>query len=67
MQQLTIDKKELYSLINQAVREVLQEELFRLQMEKLPVVSKEEMEEIERTYDKPGHVRDIAYGKILEV
>ena len=67
MEQVTVDKKELYSLIKEAVREVLQEEAFRFFVESLPTVSEEEMEDIERRYGKPGSMRDIASSETLEV
>ena len=67
MEQVTVDKKELYSLIKEAVREVLQEEAFRFFVESLPTVSEEEMEDIERRYGKPGSIRDIASSETLEV
>jgi len=67
MRQATFDKKELYSLIKEAVREVFQEEVFRLWMESLPVVSKKEMEDIERQYGKASSIRDIGYSETLEV
>jgi len=66
-EQVTVDKKELYSLIKEAVREVLQEEAFRFFVESLPAVSEEEMEDIERRYGKPSSIRDIAYSETLEV
>jgi len=47
MEQVTVDKKEPYSLIKEAVWEVLQEEAFRFFVESLPAVSEEEMEDIE--------------------
>jgi len=67
MEQVTVDKKELYSLIKEAVREVLQEEAFRFFVGSLPAVSEEEMEDIERRYGKPNSSRDIAYSETLEV
>jgi hypothetical protein len=67
MEQVTVDKKELYSLIKEAVREVLQEEAFRFFVESLPTVSEEEMEDIERRYGKPSSIRDIASSETLEV
>jgi len=67
MEQVTVDKKELYSLIKEAVREVLQEEAFRFFVESLPAISEEEMEDIERRYGKPSSIRDIAYSETLEV
>jgi len=67
MAQITVDKKELYSLIKEAVREVLQEEAFRFFVENLQPVSEEEMQDIERRYGKPGEINDIAYSETLEV
>ena len=67
MEQVTVDKKELYSLIKEAVRQVLQEEAFRFFVESLPTVSEEEMEDIERRYGKPSSIRDIASSETLEV
>jgi hypothetical protein len=67
MEQVTVDKKELYSLIKEAVREVLQEEAFRFFVESLPTVSEEEMEDIERRYGKPSSIRDIASSETLKV
>lgn len=67
MEQVTVDKKELYSLIKEAVREVLQEEAFRFYVESLPTVSEEEMEDIERRYGKPSSIRGIASSETLEV
>jgi hypothetical protein len=53
MQTINIDQDELYNLIKRAVRDVLQEEMFRHRLEALPFVSDEEMKEIEETYGKP--------------
>ena len=50
MQQITVDKTELYNLIELAVRDVLEEELFRVRLEALPFVSDEEMKQIEESY-----------------
>jgi hypothetical protein len=67
MQQITVDKNELYSFIKQAVKEVLHEEKFRFWMDNLPTVSGEEMQDIETTYGKPDSVRDIACSDSIEV
>lgn len=48
-----MDEKELYNLIERAVRDVLQEEMFRHRIDSLPFVSDEEMQEIEETHGKP--------------
>jgi 2-phospho-L-lactate guanylyltransferase (CobY/MobA/RfbA family) len=67
MVQITVDKNELYSFIKQAVRDALQEEAYRLWMENLPIVSKEEIDDIETAYGQPSSVKDIAYSETLEV
>lgn len=53
MQKINMDEKELYDLIKRAVRDVLQEEMFRHRLENLPSVSDEEMRDIEGAYGKP--------------
>ena len=67
MEQVTIDKNELYSLVKKAVREVLQEEFARLWLESMPTVSKEEMEDIERVHGKPSSGRDIVRTESTDV
>ncbi|MGA7878097.1 MAG: hypothetical protein WCA08_20730 [Desulfoferrobacter sp.] len=54
MPRITMEKTELYELIKRAVREVLQEELFKQRLEKLALVSDEEMREIEQSYGRPS-------------
>ena len=66
MQQITVDKNELYSFIKKAVKEVLHEEKFLFWMDKLPTVSREEMQDIEITHGKPDSVRDIACSDKIE-
>jgi len=57
MQKIDIDQKELYDLIKRAVRDVLQEEMFRHRLENLPFVSDEEMRDIEGTHGKKPRTR----------
>lgn len=54
MPRITMEKTELYDLIKRAVREVLEEELFKQRLEKLDLVSDEEMREIEQSYGRPS-------------
>ena len=54
MEQATLNKNELYGLIKKAVREVLQEKIFRSWLDSLPEVSKAEMKDIEIRYGKPS-------------
>jgi hypothetical protein len=59
--QMTIDKDELYSLIKDAVREVIHEESFDLFLKNIPPVSEEEMRDIQKHYDKPSLKKDVYY------
>ncbi|MGA7877954.1 MAG: hypothetical protein WCA08_20015 [Desulfoferrobacter sp.] len=54
MPRITMEKTELYDLIKRAVREVLEEELFKQRLEKLDLVSDEEVREIEQSYGRPS-------------
>ena len=53
MQKINIDETALYKLIKRAVRDGLQEQVFRLRLEGLPFVSEKEMQDIEKSYGKP--------------
>jgi hypothetical protein len=67
MQKINIDETELYDLIKRAVREVLEEEMFRHRLESLPFVSDEELKEIEETYGKPRASKDAGRTESLEI
>ncbi len=68
MQEITINKIELYDLIKRAVREVLEEELFRVRrLEGLPFVSEEEMRQIQEAYGKPQHQKSVSSTESLEI
>jgi len=60
MQQITVDKTELYNLIKLAVRDVLEVELFRGRLEALPFISDKEMKQIEESYDMPQVRKNVA-------
>ncbi len=64
---ITIDKNELYSLIKEAVREVLHEETLELFLKNIPSVSKEEMEDIKKLYGKPSADKEAAYSETIEI
>ncbi len=66
-QQISIDKNELYSLIKEAVREVLHEETLEFFFKKIPLVSKEEMKDIKKLYDKPSIDKEVAYSENVEI
>ena len=63
--EVSIDKGELYGLIKKAVREVLHEESLEFFLKNIPLVSKEEMEDIEKLYSKPAAKRDAAYSETI--
>lgn len=67
MQEITINKIELYDLIKRAVREVLEEELFRVRIEGLPFVSEEEMRQIQEAYGKPRHQKSVSSTESIEI
>jgi hypothetical protein len=67
MQNLNMDKTELYNLIKRAVREVLEEEMFRNRLEHLPLVTDDEMRDIEDSYGKPRTRKNIGRTESLEI
>ena len=67
MQNINVDKTELYSLIKRAVREVLEEEMFKHRLEHLPLVADDEMRDIEDSYGKPRTRKNIARTESLEI
>ena len=65
--EVTIDKNELYILIKKAVREVLEEETFDFFLKKIPSISMEEMEDIEKLYGKPSGDKEVSYSESVEI
>jgi hypothetical protein len=65
--EIFITKEELYELIKKAVREVLREESLEIVLNSIPVVSDEEMEDIEKLYGQPSSDKEIAYAEIIEI
>jgi hypothetical protein len=65
--EITINTNELYSLIKKAVREVLHEESLEFFMKNVPLVSKEEMEDIENLYGKPSPNKEVAFSETIEI
>ncbi|MCM8760407.1 MAG: hypothetical protein NC832_01655 [Candidatus Omnitrophica bacterium] len=49
----TIDKEEIKEIIGRTIKEVIQQEFFRLRLELAPEISDKEMKEIEKKYKKP--------------
>jgi hypothetical protein len=65
--EISITKEELYELIKKAVREVLREESLEILLKSIPVVSDEEMQDIEKLYGQPSSDKEIAYTEIIEI
>ena len=63
--EISITKEELYELIKKAVREVLREESLEIVLKSIPVVSDEEMQDIEKLYGQPFSDKEIAYTEII--
>jgi len=67
MQKINVEEKELYNLIKRAVRDVLQEEMFRHRLESLPFVSDEEMLDIQKSYGKPRSRKNTTRTESFEI
>ena len=67
MHKINIDETALYKLIKRAVRDGLQEEVFRLRLEGLPFVSDKEMQDIEKSYGKPRARKSIGRTESVEI
>ncbi len=65
--EVAINKDELYSLIKKAVREVLNEESLEYYLKSIPLVSKEEIEDIEKLYGKSSAEKEVAYSETVEI
>ena len=66
-QRSSINKDELYGLIKGAVREVIHEETLEFFFRKIPLVSKEEMKDIEELYGKPSTDKEVVYSENVEI
>ena len=64
--ELAIDTQNLKTLIKEAVREVIKEEKINFFLNSLPVVSNEEMEDIEKNYGTPEK-RETAFSEVIEI
>jgi hypothetical protein len=65
--ELNVSRNELYSLIKEAVRDVLKEERFSFLLKDVPVVSREEMEDIERVHGKPSRSRQSVFTETVDI
>ena len=64
---LAINRNELYVLVKEAVRDVLKEEQFSFLLKSLPIVSKEEMKEIEKTFGKPSRKGESVFNETIDI
>jgi len=62
-----VNKDELFNLIKEAVREVFKEEKLDIFLKTLPLVSKEEMEDIEKMYGRPSKKNEVEYSENIEL
>lgn len=62
-----VNKDELFNLIKEAVREVFKEEKLDIFLKNLPLVSKEEMEDVEKIYGRPSKKNEVGYSENLEL
>lgn len=65
--QVTVSKEELYNMIKDAVREVIQEKELNQILKSIPDISDEEMREITEKYGSPDKYRDIARSETIDV
>ncbi len=61
------EKDELYKLIKEAVREVLNEEMVEIFLKNISLISKEEMKDIENLYGKPSSDKIAAFSETIEI
>lgn len=67
MSTITLQKKEIESLIRKSVRRVLAEEVMKLRASLVPEVSEKEQKEIDTLYDKPTRQRAPKRSKVIEI
>jgi predicted transcriptional regulator len=65
--QITMTKDELYSMIKEAVREVIEEKEIHHVLHSLHEVSDEEMREITEKYGSPDQYNDVAFSEKLDI
>ena len=65
--QISITKEELYSLIKDAVREVIREKEMHHFLSSIPEVSDEEMKDVEELYGKTPPKRKAVRREILDL
>jgi len=65
--QINISREELYSMIKDAVREVITEKEIHHILHAIPEVSDEEMREITEKYGSPDQYNDVAFSEKLDI
>ena len=64
---VAVSKKELYTLVKRAVKEVLHEEGMEFFLKSIPFVSAKEMKDIERLHGKPAKRNAVAFSETIEI
>ena len=65
--QIIMNKEELKKIIKEAVKEAVEEERMEHFLKSIPLVSKQEMEDISKLYGRPAKKKEPAYGEEMEV
>jgi hypothetical protein len=65
--QMTVNRDEIYSLMKEALREVIHEESFNLFLNNIPPVSAEEMRDIQKLHGKPSLKKDVEYSETVNI
>lgn len=65
--EVNITKNELYTMIKDAVRDVLHEERMDFILKSFSEVSQEEMKDIENLYGSPPKTKDVGSSETIEI
>lgn len=65
--QITTNKEELKKIIKEAIKEVVEEERMESFLKSIPLVSKQEMEEINKLHGEPAKKKEPTYAEEMEV
>ncbi|HOM11221.1 MAG TPA: hypothetical protein PLV81_13850 [Spirochaetota bacterium] len=62
-----VTKDELYSMIKEAVREVISEKQLHIILHSLPYISDDEMRQIYEQYGSPEQYSDVAFSEKIDI
>ncbi len=65
--EVSVSKNELYSMIKDAVRDVLHEERMDIILKSFSEASQEEMKDIENLYGSPSKTKDVGSSETIEI